>query len=1068
MKIHFSVNKFLLKIITLFIAVNVSVDSYAQLTVNNSQTPAQLVQNVLLGPGVTATNVTFTGTNISRGRFSGVSNLGLNSGVILATGNISVAPGPNNSGSSSLGGSGQTSNDPELNAISTNTLYDAAILEFDFVPLSDTIKFRYVFGSEEYMEFAASSYNDVFGFFISGPNPSGGSYNNQNIALIPNTTTPVTINNVNGNVNSTYYFNNEFPPGTSVQYDGFTVPLTATAIVTCGETYHIKIAIADAGDSGFDSGVFLEAESFSSPGVSIIPEISYGGQNDSTLYEGCGTACILLVRGGALLTADTVNLVISGTAINGTDYYETTGGLGTPFPSQIIFAPGVDSVSFCITAAADVPVETLESIILTVPAHSVGLCVQPAVSTTIYLSEYTPISVSSISDTLLCNSLAGVVLNTTVTGGVQPYSYSWNNGLSSTANPTANPTTNTSYIVTVNDACNGAPDPTPAMSDTVNVSIISIPSITSTLSYQGNNDSVLYEGCGQACVYFVRTIGINQAATFYLSVAGTAQNGADYTPAFPAQLSFAPGQDSIFYCIQATVDGSGEISESIILNIDTVSGSCNLNSTKTLYISEYTPISVSSINDTILCNTLGSIPLNTIVTGGVQPYSYTWNNGLSSIANPTANPTANTSYIVTVNDACGGTPDPTPPVSDTVEVSIITIPLITTTVSYQGSTSPIFYEGCGQACVYFVRTLGISQAVTFNLNVSGTAQNGTDYSPALPAQLSFAAGQDSLFYCFQATADGSSETLESILLTIDTTLGSCNLNATTALTVNELTPISLNVFGDTTLNCVTGPVNIGVTPSGGLQPYVYTWSNGIGSVTSQTVTPPSTTTYSITVTDACTANTDPTPDVTETIVVTVNIPDPIVVTASDDATACPSDIISLLATVTGGAVPFTYLWTNVGPDSVLTPNQLNTSVVAGATTVFTINVTDVCGNSQVDQVTVNVEENCLLNIPNVITPDGQGPAINETFYIENLNRYPAATLLIFNRFGNKIYESTSYQNNWSGSKYSDGTYFFILTVPAAGGVAAKVKAGNKTDSYLETVAGTDKVYSGFFQIIRGK
>jgi hypothetical protein len=1052
--------------------------SFAQLTVNNSQTPAQLVQNVLLGPGVTVSNITFTGTPISRGSFNGASsNIGFNSGVLLSCGDIANAVGPNNTSGASeaLGLPG----DPDLDIIMSPTQSeDATILEFDFVPLSDTVKFRYVFASEEYMEWVSTQpggINDGFGFFISGPGINGPFSNNaENIAIIPGTSLPVTMYNLNLNNNGAYYVDNgngfgsgTAPDGTSVQYDGFTVPLTAVAVVQCGQTYHIKLAIGDGGDDALDSGVFLEAESFSSPGISIIPEISYGGQNDSTLYEGCGNACILLVRGGTLLGADTVNLVISGTAINGTDYYETVGGTGTPFPSQIVFAPGVDSVSFCITASSDMTSEGLESLILTVPAHTVGLCVQPAVSTTIYINEYTPLSVSSISDTVLCNSLTGLVLNTNVTGGVEPYSYSWTNGLASVANPTANLTNNTSYIVTVNDACSGAPDPTPAVSDTVNVSVVAIPSITTTVSYQGSNDSVFYEGCGQACVYFVRTIGISQAATFNLNIAGVAQNGIDFTPALPSQLTFAPGQDSIFYCLQATVDGPGEISEPIILSIDTLVGSCNLNEIATLYVNEYTPMFVSTINDTVLCNTLAAITLNTTVFGGVAPYSYTWTNGASPIANPTVNPTSSTTYIVTVNDACSGTPDPTPAVLDTVNVSIISIPAITATVSYQGSTSPVFYEGCGQACVYFVRTLGVAQAATFNLNVSGTALNGTDYTPALPVQLSFAAGQDSLFYCIEAAADGSAEIPESILLTIDTAYGSCSLSVTTSLAINELPPLLVTTDGDTTLNCNPAPVNISSTVTGGLQPYTYTWSNGAGSVSSQTVTPSATATYTVTVSDACTSSTDPTPDVSQTILITVNIPDPIVVTASDDATACPDDNIALLATATGGALPNTYLWTNVGPDTVLTPNQLNTSLVASATTVFTITVTDVCGNSQADQVTVNVEESCLLNIPNVITPDGKGPVENEMFYVQNLSRYPGATLLIFNRFGNKIFESTNYQNDWTGSKYSDGTYFFVLTVPAAGTVPAKVKPDNKTDSYQETVVGSDKVYSGFFQIIRG-
>ena len=160
--------------------------SKAQLTVSTALTPAQLVQNVLLGAGVTASNITYNGVAVAAGSFNGAtSNIGFASGVILATGDVNVAVGPNNSGSLSNGGAGTSSTDPELMSIATNTLYDAAILEFDFIPVSDTVKFRYVFGSEEYPEYVCSDYNDVFGFFISGPNPAGGTYTNNNIAIIP-------------------------------------------------------------------------------------------------------------------------------------------------------------------------------------------------------------------------------------------------------------------------------------------------------------------------------------------------------------------------------------------------------------------------------------------------------------------------------------------------------------------------------------------------------------------------------------------------------------------------------------------------------------------------------------------------------------------------------------------------------------------------------------------------------------------------------------------------------------------------------------------------------------------
>lgn len=172
----------------------------AQLTVTNTLTPTQLVQNVLLGNGVTASNIAFTGSNLSRREFNGtVSNIGFTSGILLTTGNVNIAIGPNN-----LGGAGTNlgipNTDPQLNSIATSNLNNAAILEFDFIPLADTIKFKYVFASEEYTEYVCSNFNDVFGFFISGPNPSGGNYTNVNIAQIPETSLPVAINTINPGV----------------------------------------------------------------------------------------------------------------------------------------------------------------------------------------------------------------------------------------------------------------------------------------------------------------------------------------------------------------------------------------------------------------------------------------------------------------------------------------------------------------------------------------------------------------------------------------------------------------------------------------------------------------------------------------------------------------------------------------------------------------------------------------------------------------------------------------------------------------------------------------------------
>ncbi len=247
----------------------------AQVAVNNTNTVASYVQNVLLGGGITVSNITFNGApasvvNTQVGEFTDpTSSIGLPAGMILGSGNVMLAQQPNTGGSSSLGGTGTSGTDPDLLAINApSNIFDEAVLEFDFIPTGDTLRFNYVFASEEYEEYVCATVNDAFGFFLTGNNPLGGTYNSQNIALVPNplvpgtfTTTPVTINTINPGVAGAFgnaatcatldpnwasynVFYQSNTGGTSYEYDGRTVVLPIEALVNCGETYHIKIAIS--------------------------------------------------------------------------------------------------------------------------------------------------------------------------------------------------------------------------------------------------------------------------------------------------------------------------------------------------------------------------------------------------------------------------------------------------------------------------------------------------------------------------------------------------------------------------------------------------------------------------------------------------------------------------------------------------------------------------------------------------------------------------------------------------------------------------------------------------------
>ncbi|HLN52931.1 MAG TPA: choice-of-anchor L domain-containing protein [Lentimicrobium sp.] len=213
--------------------------------------------------GVTFSNVESSGHSKALGSFWGGmgSGLGIETGIVLSSGDIMIAEGPNNS--SNAGYDFNNPGDSQLNALTGgNNTHDASALQFDLIPEGNVLAFNYVFGSEEYPEFAGSPYNDVFAFFISGPRPEGGYYDNQNIALIPGTDTFVSINTINQFINQEYYISNI--GSQYLQYDGSTVVMPIMVYVIPNQQYHLKIALADCMDGLYDSGVFLQSPSLKS------------------------------------------------------------------------------------------------------------------------------------------------------------------------------------------------------------------------------------------------------------------------------------------------------------------------------------------------------------------------------------------------------------------------------------------------------------------------------------------------------------------------------------------------------------------------------------------------------------------------------------------------------------------------------------------------------------------------------------------------------------------------------------------------------------------------------------
>ena len=268
-----------------------TITSQAQIQVDTSFSAEGLVKQILVGNGVLVGPVKYQGPKHALAHFKDPAfNVHLEEGILLTSGNAYYVMGPNRV--PDRGWASGTPGDPDLERLAAGSTHDAAILEFDFVTSSEYLSFNFSFGSEEYLEYVGSKYNDVFGFFIDGP-----GLDHVNLAVLPKTGEPITVNNINHKKNRKYYHDNGFQNTShpfiwdnrkkkpvrnkrygktaknspyEVQFDGFTQVLEARCMVVPNEVYHIKLAIADVSDYILDSGVFLEAGSFRSFGEKIV------------------------------------------------------------------------------------------------------------------------------------------------------------------------------------------------------------------------------------------------------------------------------------------------------------------------------------------------------------------------------------------------------------------------------------------------------------------------------------------------------------------------------------------------------------------------------------------------------------------------------------------------------------------------------------------------------------------------------------------------------------------------------------------------------------------------------
>lgn len=650
----------------------------AGLSVTPSIPAKDLITNVLIGGDCfDVSDITSKGFANSQGTFAdGQSTINISEGIILCTGAANIVTGPNSLPNSNGGFGTNSADDPHLSTLTSGNQYDVSVIEFDFKPTADMVQFDFVFGSEEYCEYVNSIYNDVFGFFISGPGINGV----KNIAVLPDGVTPVAINSVNHLTNSAYYRNNNTfgtcygLPVTNmaeIQLDGFTKVLTATANLIPCETYHIKLAIADIGDANFASAVFLRANSFDAGGRALADAI-YPSTVPYT-REGCQDGYIRFYRG----TGDASQpLVVNYTMAPGNT---ATPGLDfDPLPTTVTIPAGQTEVLIPVHVLEDQLVEGTER--FTLFLDNSCSCDQQEV--TFVIEDQVPLDVIMADQTGCAgNATLSPVLNA---GGLPPLSYAWNDG-STGSNLVVSTFGSSVFTVTVTDMCGftaavsavATVDQTPTAYLSGDVSFCPGNTASLTLNFTGVgpwNIEYLHDGVlqtqnfsnnpadlvvGQSGIYSLVSVQSQAGCPGLADGTGTAQEvqvtidlNVQQPPCFgdpgaigttvsgnfpPYTYSWNTGAD--------TPDLLAQPAGTYTLTVTTPQG-CTAVSGATLVEPLLLDISITSASDISCYNPVGDATVE--VQGGTGGYQYNWSTGSQQ---STATFTVGGTYSVTVLDA---------------------------------------------------------------------------------------------------------------------------------------------------------------------------------------------------------------------------------------------------------------------------------------------------------------------------------------------------------------------------------------------------------------------------------
>ncbi len=247
----------------------------------------EILQERLADDCIEIINASYSGNPLSIGLFTKPANASflMEEGILLSTGNVMYAVGPNNS--SSYGQNMGTPGDSLLEQLIQKVTFDAASISFDLIIHSgDSLSLQYLFASDEYPEFS-NTLTDLMGIFVTGPTPPlVFPYNNWNIATVPGTSQAVSVYTINQDNHPENYHPNSFNSNEAVQFDGYTSVLKANMEIVPCNTYHVKIVVTDVMDKSYDTGVFLKLNSLS-VGANDSHEIYNLSYAVDSVLEGC-------------------------------------------------------------------------------------------------------------------------------------------------------------------------------------------------------------------------------------------------------------------------------------------------------------------------------------------------------------------------------------------------------------------------------------------------------------------------------------------------------------------------------------------------------------------------------------------------------------------------------------------------------------------------------------------------------------------------------------------------------------------------------------------------------------